>query len=49
MLCTGGEELSGNGYAVQFVREAFKHGKTIGALPDGEPLLHPPPCPAAKA
>ncbi len=39
VLCTGGADLTGNGYAVQFVREAFKHGKAIGALPDGEPLL----------
>ncbi|GAA2212926.1 catalase [Nonomuraea monospora] len=39
VLCTGGEELAGNGYAVQFVREAFRHGKAIGTLPDGEALL----------
>ncbi|MGW2162131.1 catalase [Nonomuraea sp. NPDC001699] len=39
VLCTGGAELTGNGHAVQFVREAFRHGKAIGALPDGEPLL----------
>ncbi|MBB4915003.1 catalase [Streptosporangium saharense] len=39
VLCGGGEELAGNGYAVQFVREAFRHGKAIGVLPDGEVLL----------
>ncbi|MFD0890247.1 catalase HPII, partial [Streptosporangium algeriense] len=39
VLCTGGAELAGDGYAVQFVREAFKHGKAVGVLPDGDALL----------
>ncbi|GAA4577609.1 catalase [Planotetraspora kaengkrachanensis] len=39
VLLADGGELSENGHAVHFVREAFKHGKAIGALPDGEALL----------
>ncbi|WP_375539153.1 catalase [Actinomadura sp. J1-007] len=39
VLLAGGQELTADGYAVQFVREAFKHGKAIGSLPGSEPLL----------
>jgi catalase len=35
----GGRELVADGYAVQFVREAFKHCKAVGVLPGAEPLL----------
>nr|WP_230985158.1 catalase [Microbispora oryzae] len=39
VLLADGGELAGNGHAVHFVREAFKHGKAIGAVPRGEALL----------
>jgi catalase len=39
VLLADGGELARNGHAVHFVREAFKHGKAIGALPQGEALL----------
>ncbi|GAA3613199.1 catalase [Nonomuraea rosea] len=39
VLLAAGDELAGNGYAVQFVREAFRHGKAIGALPGTDALL----------
>jgi catalase len=39
VLLVDGGELTDNGHAVHFIREAFKHGKAIGALPGGEALL----------
>lgn len=39
VLLAAGKELATDGYVVQFVREAFRHGKAIGALPGSEPLL----------
>jgi catalase len=39
VLAAGGRELVADGYAVQFVREAFKHCKAVGVLPGAEPLL----------
>nr|WP_235018173.1 catalase [Thermomonospora echinospora] len=39
VLLAAGDELTGDGHAVHFVREAFKHGKAIGALGAGRALL----------
>ncbi|MFI0368872.1 catalase [Actinomadura sp. 1N219] len=39
VLAAGGQDLVPDGYAVHFVREAFKHGKAIGVLPGAEALL----------
>ena len=39
VLAAGGRDLAADGHAVQFVREAFKHGKAVGALPGAEPML----------
>ncbi len=39
VLAADGQELVADGYAVQFVREAFKHCKAVGVLPGAEPLL----------
>ncbi|REE97309.1 catalase [Thermomonospora umbrina] len=39
VLLAAGEGLTGDGYALTFVREAFKHGKAIAVLENGRPLL----------
>ncbi|MDF5758312.1 catalase [Spongiactinospora sp. TRM90649] len=39
VLLADGGELANDGRAVHFVREAFRHGKAIGALPGGRALL----------
>ncbi|WP_397562190.1 catalase [Spongiactinospora sp. 9N601] len=39
VLLADGGGLAANAYAVHFVREAFKHGKAVAALPGGRALL----------
>ncbi|GLW99136.1 catalase [Microtetraspora sp. NBRC 16547] len=39
VLLADGGALAGDGYAIHFVREAFKHGKAVGALQGGGALL----------
>jgi catalase len=52
VLVCGGEDavrtLAGDGYAVHFVVEAYKHGKPIGALGDGYALLEQGRLPVAE-
>ncbi len=42
------QELSGNGAAIRYVAEAFKHGKPVGAIGDGIELLRVAPLPGLE-
>ncbi|WSC99826.1 hypothetical protein OG884_34375 [Streptosporangium sp. NBC_01755] len=48
VLLTDGAALSAVGNAVHFVREAFKHGKAIGAVGSGATLLEAAALPGSQ-